>query len=67
MIWMRCLDYLRGVEMVSYFIRMLIAVVNKIKIFMLVLAIVICGFADTFHSLSEVHQERYVTGYINSL
>lgn len=50
--WFRSLYYLRGFEKFSYFIRMLIAVVTKIRIFLAILAIVVCGFADTFYSLA---------------
>jgi hypothetical protein len=67
MMWMRCLYYLRGFEAFSYFIRMLIAIIKKIRIFFVILAIIICGFADTFHSLSEVRQEHYISGYVSSL
>ena len=50
--WFRMLYYLRSLEHFSYFIRMLIEVIRKITIFLIILAIVVLGFADTFYSLS---------------
>jgi len=50
--WFRMLYYMRSFEHFSYFIRMLIAVLLKIRIFIIILAIVVLGFADTFYSLS---------------
>ncbi len=52
LMWCRLLYYMRNIESFSYFIRMLLMVIWKIKIFCFILAIVIFGFADTFYSLS---------------
>lgn len=67
LMWFRCLYYLRGFERFSYFIRMLIAVVQKIWIFLTILGVVVCGFADTFYSMAQVEDPIYVTSYVGSL
>jgi hypothetical protein len=50
--WGRLLYYLRGIELFSYFIRMLVTVFKRVGIFMSILSIFILGFADTFYSMS---------------
>ena len=81
--WFRMLYYLRSLEHFSYFIRMFIEVIRKITIFLIILAIVVLGFADTFYSLStgqlfatpistdpitmEPTYNTYITSYTNSL
>jgi membrane protein required for beta-lactamase induction len=80
--WMRLLYFMRSIEQFSYFIRMLMQVVWKIKVFLIILIIAVFGFADTFYSLStstaymdlyvnadgeEVARPSYITSYINSL
>lgn len=80
--WFRLLYFMRSIEQFSYFIRMLINVIGKIKIFLIILSIAVFGFADTFYSLStstsfmdpyinsegeEVNRPSYIKNYVNSL
>lgn len=73
---------MRSIERFSYFIRMLMQVVWKIRIFLIILSIAVFGFADTFYSLStstiymdpyinadgeSAQRPMYISGYINSL
>lgn len=50
--WFRLLYFMRSIEHFSYFIRMLLFVMWKIRIFLIILSIAVLGFADTFYSLS---------------
>lgn len=72
-IWLRALYFLRSSEAFGYLIRIVMQVLIKISVFMIILLMVVVGFADTFYSLStstvymEDEYPAYITSYENSL
>ena len=65
---------MRSVDSFSYFVYMFVSVIDRIKVFIVILAVSILGFADTFYSLATAEvatapegTEPYITSYKSSL
>jgi len=58
---------MRSIEAFSYFVYMLVAVIKNILVFLVILLIVIFGFADTFFSLSKTYDEGFIDTFDSSL
>jgi hypothetical protein len=73
-IWLRALYFLRCSEAFGYLIRIVVQVLLKISVFMVILVMVVVGFADTFYALSTSTKymegdefSPYLTSYWNSI
>jgi len=52
LLWLKFLYYLRIWKTTGYLVRMLTEVINEMKIFLLVLAIIVVAFSDAFYTLA---------------
>lgn len=67
--WVKLLYFLRLFNSTGYLVRTLIAVIWDMRIFLLILAIVYCGFGEAFLRLAdpmEDEEEKFITNFANA-
>ena len=66
LMWAKLLYFLRIFKQTGYLIRMLLNVIADFKIFLVVLLITICGFANSFWILSKGsdNHEDFIGGHV---
>eukprot|EP00347_Sterkiella_histriomuscorum_P006211 403353636 len=70
LMWLKLLYFLRLFQSTGYLVRTIIAVIYEMRIFLLILAIVYCGFGEAFLRLAEPMEDeetgKFVTNFANA-